>query len=244
MEPIIEVKDISKTFNSSHRESTEALQQVTFSINEGETFGILGQSGSGKSTIARILTGLTAPSSGNVTVDGISYSKNAQMPKALIGKMQMVFQNPLESFDPRKTIGNGIGESLLNLGMPKKEIKSRVAAQVKKCGLPEEFADRYPHQLSGGQCQRAAIARALITNPKILICDEATSSLDVTVQKQIIELLADLKRESNLTIVFISHNIPLVELFCDRGIILKNGQLKSTFEATSSNLIEYFKKIE
>ncbi len=240
MEPIIEVKNIYKTFDRNDKQSTEALKNVSFMIYRGDTFGVVGESGSGKSTIARLLTCLIKASAGEIIINKNNISKSKRLPKELQGKLQMIFQNPLESFNPRRKIGFSIGESLLNQGLSKIEIESKVKKQLELCGLSGEYAKMYPHELSGGQCQRAAIARALITEPEILICDEATSSLDVTVQKQIIELLNELRNKRTFTIVFISHNIPLVEMFCNRGIVLQNGEIKGTFEATSTNLIEYF----
>lgn len=136
----------------------------------------------------------------------------------------MVFQDPVSSFDPRRTLGEGIGESLRNAGVPRKEAEKRVRQLLEQCGLPEEFAKRYPHEVSGGQCQRAAIARALAIEPQILICDEATSALDVAVQKQIMELLDLLRKEKHLTILFICHNLALVQSFCDRILVMKQGK--------------------
>lgn len=137
----------------------------------------------------------------------------------------MVFQDPVSSFDPRRTLGEGIGESLRNAGVPRKEAEKRVRQLLEQCGLPEEFSKRYPHEVSGGQCQRAAIARALAIEPQILICDEATSALDVAVQKQIMELLDLLRKEKHLTILFICHNLALVQSFCDRILVMKQGKM-------------------
>jgi peptide/nickel transport system ATP-binding protein len=141
--------------------------------------------------------------------------------------MQMVFQTPTDSFDPRRTLGDGIGESLRNRGMSRRETKKEVARLLEECGLTNEFAGRYPHQVSGGQCQRAAIARALAIRPKLLICDEATSALDVTIQKEIISLLNELRWQhgSELSILFICHDIALVQQFCNRVLVLYHGKL-------------------
>ena len=138
--------------------------------------------------------------------------------------IQMVFQMPMESFDPRCTLGDGIGESLRNMGISRSETGSRVEKLLERCGLDREFADRYPHQVSGGQCQRAAIARALAVNPEILICDEATSALDVTVQKQILELLMELKQKEQLSFLLICHDLALVQAFCDKVLVLYHGK--------------------
>ena len=141
--------------------------------------------------------------------------------------MQMVFQTPTDSFDPRCTLGDGIGESLRNNGWSGKKTKEEVARLLEVCGLSTDFAARYPHQVSGGQCQRAAIARALAIRPKLLICDEATSSLDVTIQQEIIELLNDLRWEkgTDLSILFICHDIALVQQFCNRVLVLYKGKI-------------------
>lgn len=137
----------------------------------------------------------------------------------------MVFQDPVSSFDPRRTLGDGIGESLRNHGMSREEARKRAELLLEQCGLTEEFARRYPHEVSGGQCQRAAIARALAIEPQLLICDEATSALDVTVQKQIMELLDRMRKEKNLTILFICHNLALVQSFCDQILVMKQGKI-------------------
>jgi peptide/nickel transport system ATP-binding protein len=141
--------------------------------------------------------------------------------------MQMVFQTPTDSFDPRCTLGDGIGESLRNNGMSRKETRDEVTRLLEVCGLSADFASRYPHQVSGGQCQRAAIARALAIKPRLLICDEATSSLDVTIQKEIIALLNKLRWEkgSDLSILFICHDIALVQQFCNRVLVLYKGKI-------------------
>jgi peptide/nickel transport system ATP-binding protein len=139
----------------------------------------------------------------------------------------MVFQTPVESFNPRVKLGDGVGESLRNNGVSKSETKERVEKLLVECGLPKEYYDKYPHEVSGGECQRAAIARALANEPKILICDEATSSLDVTVQKEIIALLNGIreKRGSDISIMFISHDIALVQQFCDKVVVMNKGQV-------------------
>lgn len=156
----------------------------------------------------------------------ITHRKGKQL-REVYRQMQMVFQTPTDSFDPRRTLGDGIGESLRNAGLTRKETQKRVEALLEKCGLPGEFANRYPHQVSGGQCQRAAIARALAIEPKLLICDEATSALDVTVQKEIISLLNELRKQrgKNLSILFICHDISLVQQFCDRVLVMYRGEI-------------------
>ena len=169
---------------------------------------------------------LTDITDGTLKFEGkdITRLKQRQL-KDVYGNIQMVFQNPVGSFDPRRTLGDGIGESLRNGGMKKKDVEEKVKKLLLQCGLEPEFAKRYPHEVSGGQCQRAAIARALAVEPKMLICDEATSALDVTIQKQIMGLLEELKEQSGLSFIFICHNLALVQMFCDKVLVLYEGKL-------------------
>ncbi len=235
MREIIKLENVSKFFQGKISEETKAVEEVSFSVYEGETLGIVGESGSGKSTIARLVTGLIPLSSGEIYVNDIKLSDYIKKDSLdFYSKIQMVFQNPTASFDPRRTLGDGIGESLTNRGMKGRELRSKVEELLLTCGLDEEFSKKYPHQVSGGQCQRAAIARALAIEPSVLICDEATSALDVTIQKQIIELLSTLKKERKLTIIFICHNLALVQMFCDRVIVLKEGRI---VEEGSTNVV-------
>lgn len=226
MEAIIEAAHLGKIFYQKGKAPVRALEDVSFSLYPGETLGIVGESGSGKSTIAGLITRLCEPTEGTVLFEGtdITRAKGKEL-KGVYAKMQMVFQNPSGSFDPRRTLGDGIAESLKNQGMKKLERKERVWELLEMCGLEAEFADHYPHEVSGGQCQRAAIARALALNPRVLICDEATSSLDVTVQKQIMELLISLRETQKLAFIFISHNLALVQMFCDRVLVLSDGKI-------------------
>ena len=185
----------------------------------------MGESGSGKSTIVKMITHLQSITEGNVILKGkdITNVKGKEL-REVYKDIQMVFQMPMESFDPRCTLGDGIGESLRNMGLSRKETRERVEKLLERCGLDKEYADRYPHQVSGGQCQRAAIARALAVEPSVLICDEATSALDVTVQKQILELLMELKQKENFSFLLICHDLALVQAFCDRVLVLYHGE--------------------
>ena len=226
MNTLLEAEHLTKVFTQRGKESFKAVDDVSFSLKAGETLGIVGESGSGKSTLAKMITRLTDITEGILKFQGKDITKLKQRQlKDVYGKIQMVFQNPVGSFDPRRTLGDGIGESLRNRGMKKTEVAKRVKELLEQCGLAEEFAGRYPHEVSGGQCQRAAIARALAIEPKVLICDEATSSLDVTIQKQIMELLEDLKDTHGLSFIFICHNLALVQSFCDKVLVLSEGKV-------------------
>ena len=226
MNTLLEAEHLTKVFTQRGKESFKAVDDVSFSLKAGETLGIVGESGSGKSTLAKMITRLTDITEGTLKFQGkdITKLKRSQL-KDVYGNIQMVFQNPVGSFDPRRTLGDGIGESLRNRGIKKAEVTKRVKELLEQCGLAEEFAGRYPHEVSGGQCQRAAIARALAIEPKVLICDEATSSLDVTIQKQIMELLEDLKDTHGLSFIFICHNLALVQSFCDKVLVLSEGKV-------------------
>ena len=221
---ILRAEHLTKTFISGKKALT-AVDDTSFELEQGECLGIVGESGSGKSTIAKMITHLESITEGRVLLKGkdITHVKGKEL-REIYQDMQMVFQMPMESFDPRCTLGDGIGESLRNMGLSRAETRRKVAELLEKCGLEKEYADRYPHQVSGGQCQRAAIARALAVNPSILICDEATSALDVTVQKQILELLIELKQKENLSFILICHDLALVQAFCDRVLVLYHGK--------------------
>ena len=208
MSTLLEAEHLTKIFTQRGKESFKAVDDVSFTLKPGETLGIVGESGSGKSTLAKMITRLTDITEGTLKFEGkdITRLKHNQL-KDVYGNIQMVFQNPVGSFDPRRTLGDGIGESLRNRGMKKADIEKRVAELLEQCGLSSEFAKRYPHEVSGGQCQRAAIARALAVEPKVLICDEATSALDVTIQKQIMELLEEAKQTCSDPVVLIEQRV-------------------------------------
>jgi peptide/nickel transport system ATP-binding protein len=173
-----------------------------------------------------MITGLLPATSGTVTLDGLEVTKcRGKDLRRAWKKMQVVFQTPTESFDPRRTLGDGICESMRNNGVSRADALKRAEELLELCGLPAEFVKRYPHEVSGGQCQRAAIARALAIEPKLLICDEATSALDVTIQAEIIELLRKLRRELDMSILFVCHDIALVQQFCDRLLVMYHGEI-------------------
>ena len=228
MEPVLSVHDLTKTFSRPGQTELTAVNHISFNLMPGECLGIIGESGSGKSTTVNLITRLLDATAGTILLDGEDITRmTGKALRAAYRKMQMVFQTPTDSFDPRRTLGDGIGESLRNSGSSRKEAAAEAARLLARCGLSADFAARYPHEVSGGQCQRAAIARALAVKPKLLICDEATSALDVTIQKEILELLNTLRREQGtaLSILFICHDISLVQQFCDRVLVMYHGDI-------------------
>ncbi len=228
MEPVLKVDNLTKVFTRKGQPDFTAVDHIGFELYPGECLGLIGESGSGKTTVVNMITRLVDATEGSVILDGDDITRmSGRELRGAYRKMQMVFQTPTDSFDPRCTLGDGIGESLRNSGMSRAETKQEVARLLTECGLTPEFADRYPHQVSGGQCQRASIARALAVRPKLLICDEATSSLDVTIQKEIIALLNELRSHhgSELSILFICHDIALVQQFCNRVLVLYRGKI-------------------
>ena len=228
MEPILRVENLTKTFSRSGQSDLTAVNGISFDLWPGECLGIIGESGSGKTTAVNLITRLLDVTDGKILLAGEDITwRTGKALRTVYQKIQMVFQTPTDSFDPRRTLGDGIGESLRNSGMTRRETNLEVAHLLERCGLPAGFAGRYPHEVSGGQCQRAAIARALAVKPKVLICDEATSALDVTVQKEILELLNELRCEQGtvLSILFICHDISLVQQFCDRVLVMYHGDI-------------------
>ncbi len=225
MHTILDAKDLTKNFYKNKQLFT-AVNHISFQLRQGECLGLVGESGCGKSTTVKMLTHLLKPDSGEILLEGteIQHLKGKAL-KKLYTEIQMVFQTPQDSFDPRRTLGDSIMESMRNHNVSRKEAQNRLWQLLQQVELPPELADRYPNQVSGGQCQRAAMARALAVNPKILICDEATSALDVTVQAQIIELLKRLQQEMDLSILLISHDLALVQHLCDRVIVMYQGNI-------------------
>ena len=205
----------------------QAIDGISFSLAQRELLGIVGESGSGKSTVAKLLTGLHTPTSGNILLDGKDITRaHGKERRTLYTRIQMVFQDAVGSFNPRRTIGAMIGETICRLCTPdERDTKRRVAELLAEVGLPTSYATRYPHEMSGGECQRAAIARAMAVHPEILVCDEATSALDVSVQAKIISLLLHLQREHGMSLLFISHDLPLVSSIADRVLIMQNGRI-------------------
>ncbi|WP_295159661.1 ABC transporter ATP-binding protein [Selenomonas sp. AE3005] len=226
MDKLLQVAYLKKVFPQKDRPDIVAVDDVSFSLQKGEKLAIIGESGSGKTTVARMIARLIDATAGRIILDGeeITRSQGKQLKNAY-GKMQMVFQNPVDSFDPRCTLGDGISESLINHGRSRAQAAAITQKLLAMCELGEEFARRYPHEVSGGQCQRAAIARALAIEPQLVILDEATSALDVTVQAEVLSLLNRLQEDRGIAYLFICHDIALVQDFCDRVIVMQNGRM-------------------
>jgi len=228
--PMVAADAVSKHFpirGLFRRGAVQALTDVSLAVAPGEAVGLVGESGSGKSTLGRVMLGMLPPSSGRVAVDGqdLATAGPAQM-RRLRRRMQMVFQDPYSSLDPRRRVGAQIADGLAIHGLaPSREWDARVAALLDQVGLPPSHAARYPHEFSGGQRQRVAIARALATGPDLLVADEPVSALDVSVQAQVLALLADLRSRLRLALLFISHDLPVVRSLCDQVVVLYLGRV-------------------
>ena len=233
--PVIEARDLTvkfqtvRSFLPSRRQYMTAANQVSFAIKPGEVFGIVGESGSGKSTVAKVIAGLLEPSGGSVLLDGrdLSAPRDEADAQAQRRAIQMVFQDPYSSLNPRMRVRDIVAEpiELHNLASSREEADSIVADLLGLVGLPKEAGLRYPHAFSGGQRQRISIARALATRPRFLICDEPTSALDVSIQAQVLNLLKDLQETLDLTMLFISHDLPVMRQMCDRIGVMYQGTM-------------------
>ncbi len=220
--------------NESTNKVEKAVDNVSFELFEGETLGLVGESGSGKSTIAKIITGLVGPSNGEIFYNDISlYSskRKYQIDKSR-GQIQMIFQDPYSSLNPRFKVRDIISEpiKLFQKNINKNELTQNMYDLIDIVGMTRQSLDRYPHEFSGGQRQRISIARALATRPRLLICDEPTSALDVSIQAQVLNLLKDIQDELHLTMLFISHDLPVIRQMCNRIVVLKNGSVCETKE--------------
>jgi peptide/nickel transport system ATP-binding protein len=239
-QPLVVAHDLAKTFDVSApwlnrmierkpRQMLNAVDGVSFEIERGKTLALVGESGCGKSTVARLLVGLYEPTRGGLTFDGqdahAAFKSNDA--KAMRQRIQMIFQDPYASLNPRWTVDNIIGEPLKEHGLisDAEELKARVAELLKSVGLSPLDMVKYPHQFSGGQRQRISIARALATAPEFLVCDEPTSALDVSVQAQVLNIMKDLQRERGLTYLFISHNLAVVRHVSDQVGVMYLGRL-------------------
>ena len=216
-----------RTLTGRQRPAVHAVQEADLTVEPGETLGIVGESGCGKSTLARMLVGLDRPTAGRLRVDGEDVTEKAgRDTRALAAHVQYVFQDPTASLNPRRTVRQALSapmRRLLRLDRPAREAK--LAELMAAVGLRQEHLDRYPHEFSGGQAQRIGIARALAADARVVVLDEPVSALDVSVQAQVLNLLADLKREFGLTYIFISHDLSVVESVCDRVAVMYFGRI-------------------
>jgi len=231
---LVQVKNLNKSFDDNFftensKNSVLAVNNVSFEIKEGESFGLVGESGSGKSTIAKMIVNLFKPSSGDIFFDStcITKIKNRSELMKFRKQIQMIFQDPYSSLNGRLKVKDIISEpiTLHNPSISNSDLNNYVYDLLDSVEMTQKSADRYPHEFSGGQRQRISIARALATQPRLLVCDEPTSALDVSIQAQILNLLKDLQEQLNLTILFISHDLPVVRQMCDRIGVLKDGKL-------------------
>jgi len=225
---LLDVQNLVKHFPvEGSRDVVQAVDNVSFDIRSGETLGLVGESGCGKSTVGRCLLRLIEPTSGKVEFEGQNIiGLPAEQMRALRREMQIIFQDPYASLNPRMTIRSIVSEPLKIHGIGNKvEQRERVADLLQKVGLDPKYADRYPHEFSGGQRQRIGIARALALNPKLIICDEPVSALDVSVQAQVVNLLQDLQSQLGLTYLFISHGLAVVEHISNRVAVMYLGKI-------------------
>ena len=233
---ILNFQNVSKVFDDGSllkkqdtKDMVRALNDVTFDVFEGETLGLVGESGSGKSTIAKIITGLIKPSSGLISYynDQLYNDRNIYQSQYSRGQIQMIFQDPYSSLNPRFKVRDIIAEPLkfYQKDLTQEDLQSNIHDLIDIAGMSRQSLDRYPHEFSGGQRQRISIARALATRPRLLICDEPTSALDVSIQAQILNLLKDIQDELHLTMLFISHDLPVIRQMCNRIVVLKDGNV-------------------
>ncbi|MBP0443175.1 ABC transporter ATP-binding protein [Roseomonas sp. SSH11] len=221
---MIDIADLDIRFGTNH-----AVRGISFRVAPGETFGLVGESGSGKSTVLRAIAGLITEWTGRMALDGKELGRRRD--RAFFRTVQMVFQDPYGSLHPRQTVDRILSEPLAVHGVP--DADARIARALEEVALPRTARFRYPHQLSGGQRQRVAIARALIADPRVLLLDEPTSALDVSVQAEVLNLLADLRAARGLTCILVSHNLPVVAHLCGRLAVMQGGRIVEVLDEAS-----------
>ncbi|MCC8059520.1 MAG: ATP-binding cassette domain-containing protein [Clostridiales bacterium] len=248
MSDLLEVKNLKKYFKTGSGQ-LHAVDDVTFSIPEGETLGVVGESGCGKSTLGRVVLGLLDSTDGKIYFDGDDITNvSSERFHELRRKMQMIFQDPYSSLNPRMSVGNIIAEAMeiFNLYPSKAEREEKVRELMNVVGLDHRFINSYPHELDGGRRQRIGIARALALDPKFIVCDEPVSALDVSIQAQILNLMQDLQAEHGLTYMFITHNLAVVKHISDQIMVMYLGQmveLCSSKELFENHLHPYTKAL-
>jgi peptide/nickel transport system ATP-binding protein len=221
--PLLEVRDLVVRYG---KKGAPAVEDVSFTIARGETLGLVGESGSGKTTIGRAVLGLQRVTSGQILFEGRDITRaSVAERRALQGDLRAVFQDPFSSLNPRRPIGDALTEPLRVAGVGRTERDRRASEVLAAVGLPAGSADRYPRQFSGGQRQRIAIARALVTDPRLVVCDEAVSALDLSTQAQVLNLLAELRTGADLGYLFIAHDMAVVEFLAQRVVVLNRGRI-------------------
>lgn len=241
-DPLLSVRDLSVTFDVRKQgawpwtppNKLHAVSEMSFDLAPGECLGVVGESGSGKSTLARAIVGTVPSSNGNIFFEGADLANmDVRQRREHRRDVQMIFQDPLASLNPRMTIGQAIAEPLITHEpkTPRAEVKKRVATLMERVGLLPNLINRYPHEFSGGQCQRIGIARGLILEPKLIICDEPVSALDVSVQAQVVNLLMELQRDMGLSMIFIAHDLSVVKHISDNIIVMYLGRQMETANA-------------
>jgi len=234
--PVLEAVDLNKTYLKNRswlsrrrggNEPVYAVKGVSFDLRPGETLAVVGESGAGKSSVGRLVLGLSRPDSGTVTFDGTDLSTvGARHLRALRPGMQMIFQDPYSSLDPRMTVGSSVVEPLIvHSDLSRRDREARAVRLLHRVGLGSGHLEKYPWEMSGGQLQRAAIARALTTDPKLIVCDEPVAALDLSIRAQVLRLLRDLQRETGVAYLFISHDLSLVRLIADRVAVMNAGEI-------------------
>ncbi|MDO3412417.1 ATP-binding cassette domain-containing protein [Saccharibacillus sp. CPCC 101409] len=222
---LLEIAGLNKVYRTRGGADFAAVRDVSFQLGAGETLGIVGESGSGKTTVAKMVAGMLPATSGRIALGGKAFGKSGRS-RADKKKIQYIFQDPVSSLNPRLKVRDLIAEPLkLYFKLPPGEIDKRVDALLADVGLPRDYRSRYPKELSGGQCQRVGIARALAAEPSIIVCDEPTSALDMTIQSQILELLKQLQLQKGVSYLFIAHGLEVIYSISHRVLVMKDGEI-------------------
>ena len=224
-QPLLEVTHLKKVYKTKSNTDFVAVKDVSFSLFKGETLGIVGESGSGKTTVAKMIAGMLPITSGNVLLNDKQIG-GVKRDKATKRNIQYIFQDPVSSLNPRLKIKEILAEPLkLYFNLSKEEMNERIDRLLSDVGLPIDYKHRYPKELSGGQCQRIGIARALAANPSIIVCDEPTSALDMTIQSQILDLLKELQQSRGISYIFIAHGLEVIYSISNRVMVMKQGEV-------------------
>ncbi|WP_138444286.1 ATP-binding cassette domain-containing protein [Sinomonas susongensis] len=235
--PLLEIRDLAVEYRMGRKQTRRAVDGVSLTIHEGETLGLVGESGSGKTTIGRAVLGLAPVTEGSICFDGHELGNLGRKERReFSSSLQVVFQDPYSSLDPTKTIGYSLAEPLLSHGSDRADARREASAMLERVGLRAEDGARYPATFSGGQRQRIAIARALMLRPRLVICDEPVSALDLSIQAQVLNLMTDLQKEFGLSYLFIAHDLTVVRHVSDRVAVLNKGQIIE--EGTSREVYE------